>query len=85
MRTAYVLTLAAGLAGSAAIFGAAGAAEICDKNCVGPSCTTNCVHEPGATVGSGSDVTFEKRREPGVKLKEKTITPRSGVDVEIKR
>lgn len=85
MRTAYVLTLAAGLAGSAALFSAAGAAEVCDKNCVGPACSTNCVHEPGATVGSGRDVTIERRHEPGVELREKTITPRSGVDVEIKR
>jgi hypothetical protein len=51
MRTAYALTLAAALAGSAVLSMPAGADEVCDKNCVGPACSTTCTREPNATVG----------------------------------
>ena len=52
MRIAHALTLAAGLAGSALLFTPAGADEVCDKNCVGPACSTRCTHEPNdVTVG----------------------------------
>jgi hypothetical protein len=51
MRTVYALTVAAALAGSA-LFTCAGADEICDRNCVGPACSTRCTHEPNdVTVG----------------------------------
>jgi hypothetical protein len=88
MRAAHVLTIAATLAGSAAFFAPAGAAEVCDRNCVGPACSTNCVHEPGATVGRGSrdEVIIEertRRHEPGVEIRRERAP--SGVDVEIRR
>jgi hypothetical protein len=88
MRAASVLTVAAALAGSAALFTPAGAAEVCDKNCVGPACSTNCVDEPGATVGRGArdEVIIEersRRHEPGVELRKER--PRPDVDVEIRR
>jgi hypothetical protein len=51
MRTAYALTLAAALAGSAVLSTAAGAVEVCDKTCVGPACAKDCVREPDVTVG----------------------------------
>jgi hypothetical protein len=88
MRAAYVLTIAAALAGSAALFTPAGAAEVCDRNCVGPACSTNCVREPGATVGRGprDEVIIEertRRHEPSVEIR-KERSP-ADVEVEIKR
>jgi hypothetical protein len=54
----------------------AGAAEVCDKSCVGPACAKDCVREPDATVGRDRDVTIERRREPGVEIREKeTVAP----------
>jgi hypothetical protein len=89
MRAAYVVTAAAALAGSTLLFTTAGAAERCDTNCVGPACSTDCVREPGATVGQDrrEGVTIEernRRREPGVEIRE-GAPPRSGADVEIRR
>jgi hypothetical protein len=52
MRTAYALTLAAALAGSAVLSMPAGADEVCDKNCVGPACSTK--RRPGVDVDAGS-------------------------------
>jgi hypothetical protein len=88
MRAAYALTVAAVLAGSSLLFTPVGAAERCDTNCVGPACSTDCVLEPGATVGQErrEGVTIEernRRREPGVEVREGA--PRSGTDVEIRR
>jgi len=88
MRAAYVLTAAVVVAGSGLLLTPAGAAERCDTNCVGPACSTDCVHGPGATVGRDSheSVTIEernRRREPGVEIREGA--PRSGTDVEIRR
>jgi hypothetical protein len=89
MRALYALTTAAALAGFTTVFTPAVAAERCDTNCVGPACSTDCVHEPGATVGRDgrSGVTIEERertrREPGVEIREER--PRPGPDVEIKR
>jgi hypothetical protein len=88
MRTAYALTLAAALAGSAMICTPAGAAEVCDKSCVGPSCRTDCVREPDATVGRDSrdKVIIEERnrhREPRVEFREKERRP--GGEIEIDR
>ena len=91
MRTAYALTLAAALAGSAMICTPAGAAEVCDKSCVGPSCRTDCVREPNATVGPDSrDKTIieerDRKREPGVTIeKERRPERHPGADVEIDR
>jgi len=87
MRAAYLLT-AALLAGSSLLFTPAGAAERCDTNCVGPACSTDCVREPGATVGQErrDGVTIEernRRHQPGVEVREGA--PRSGTDVEIRR
>jgi hypothetical protein len=89
MRTAHALTLAAALAGSAVLAMPAGAAEVCDKTCVGPACAKDCVREPDVTVGRerrDRDITIEERnrhREPGVELRERDRRP--GVDVEIGR
>ena len=92
MRTSYALTVAAALASSAALLTPAGAAEVCDKNCVGPACSTNCVREPDVTVGRDrrekeKDVIIEERtrppREPGVEIRERDRRP--GVDVEVGR
>jgi hypothetical protein len=90
MRTAaYALTLAAALAGSVVLSLPASAVEVCDKSCVGPSCRTDCVREPNATVGRGprDEKTIieerERRREPGVEYRERERRP--GVDVEINR
>jgi hypothetical protein len=90
MRTAYALTLAAALAGSAVLSMPAGADEVCDKNCVGPACSTTCTREPNATVGRDrrdrDEVIIEernrernRRREPGVEIRE------TGVDVDVER
>ena len=87
MRAVYALTTAAALAGFTTVFTPAVAAERCDTNCVGPACSTDCVREPGATVGRDgrSGVTIEERtsREPGVEIREERTRP--GPDVEIKR
>ena len=87
MRAVYALTTAAALAGFITVFTPAVAAERCDTNCVGPACSTDCVREPGATVGRDgrSGVTIEERtrREPGVEIREERTRP--GPDVEIKR
>jgi hypothetical protein len=94
MRTAYALTLAAALAGAGVLATSAGAVEVCDKSCVGPACAKDCVREPDATVGRDRDrdVTIERRREPGVELREREHRPgvevekrRPGVDVEVGR
>jgi hypothetical protein len=92
MRTAYALTLAAALAGTAVLSTAAGAVEVCDKSCVGPACAKDCVREPDATVGRDRDVTIERRREPGVEIRERDRRPgvevergRPGVDIETGR
>ena len=90
MRTAYALTLAAALAGSAVLSMPAGADEVCDKNCVGPACSTTCTREPNATVGrhrrDRDEVIIEernRRREPGVEIRERARRP--GVDVDVER
>jgi hypothetical protein len=87
MRAVYALTTAAALAGFTTVLTPAVAAERCDTNCVGPACSTDCVREPGATVGRDgrSGVTIEERtrREPGVEIREERTRP--GPDVEIKR
>ncbi len=87
MRTLYAFTLGAALLGSAALSASAGAAEVCDKSCVGPACKTDCVREPN-TVGRDRDVTIERRREPGVEVREhrpgvEVERTRPGVDVEV--
>ena len=87
MRTAYAFTLAAALAGSAVLASPAGAAEVCDKTCVGPACAKDCVREPDVTVGRDrrdKEIIIEERnrhREPGVELRDR----RPGVDIEIGR
>ena len=90
MRTAYALTLAAALAGSAALFSSAGAVEVCDKTCVGPACAKDCVREPDVTVGrdrrdrEGAIIEERTRtREPAVDYRERERRP--GVDVEMRR
>ena len=89
MRIAHVLTLAATLAGTAALLTPVGAAEVCDKNCVGPACSTNCTREPDVTIGRDRrdhDVTIEertRRHEPGVEIRERDRRP--DVDVDIHR
>jgi hypothetical protein len=87
MQIAHVLTVAATLAGSAVLFTPAGADEVCDKNCIGPACSTTCTHEPNATVGRDrrdrDEVIIEernRRREPGVEIRERERRP--DVDVE---
>jgi hypothetical protein len=91
MRTAYALTLAAALAGSAVLATPAGAVEVCDKTCVGPACAKDCVREPDVTVGRDrrdNEITIEernRRREPGVELRERERDRRPGIDVEIGR
>jgi hypothetical protein len=63
----------------------ASAAEVCDRNCVGPLCGESC---PDVTVGKTvrePDVTVEERRrvrEPDVEIRRER---RPGVDVETKR
>jgi hypothetical protein len=90
MRTAYVLTLAAALAGSVVLSMSAGAVEVCDKSCVGTACVKDCVREPDVTVGrerrDRNEVIIEerdRRREPGVEFRERERRP--GIDVEIGR
>ena len=88
MRTAHVLAVAAALTSSAILSLPASAAEVCDRNCVGPLCGENCTRTPDVTVGRGvrePDVTIEERRrvrEPDVEIRRER---RPGVDVEINR
>ena len=83
------MTLAAALAGLAVLAMPAGAAEVCDKTCVGPAYAKDCVREPDVTVGRDrrdKEIIIEERsrhREPGVELRERDRRP--GVDVEIGR
>jgi hypothetical protein len=51
MRAAHVLAIAAVLTSSAVLPLPAGAAEVCDRNCVGPLCGENCTRTPDVTVG----------------------------------
>jgi hypothetical protein len=96
MRTAHFYVAAAAIAGSALLSVPARADRVCDRNCVGPLCSEQCIHEDrDLTVGRGSrdtDVTIEERRrirepgveirrEPGVEIRER----RPGVDIEIGR
>ena len=96
MRTAHFYVAAAAMAGSALLSVPASADRVCDRNCVGPLCSEQCVHEDrDLTVGRGSrdtDVTIEERRrirEPGVEIRRdpgvEIRTPRPGVDIEIGR
>jgi hypothetical protein len=90
MQIVHAFTVAAALAGSAAIFTPAGADEVCDKKCVGPACSAKCTHVPDATVGRDrrdrDEVIIEERnrhREPGVEIRERERRP--GVDVDVER
>ena len=47
MRTAHVLAVAAALASSAILSVPGSAAEVRDRNCVGPLCGENCTQTPG--------------------------------------
>ena len=88
MRTAHILAVAAALTSAAILSLPASAAEVCDRNCVGPLCGENCTRAPDVTVGKGvrePDVTIEERRrvrEPDVEIRRER---RPGVDVEINR
>jgi hypothetical protein len=88
MRTALILAVAAAVTGSVILSLPASAAEVCDRNCVGPLCGENCTRTPDVTVGRGvrePDVTIEERRrirEPDVEIRRER---RPGVDVEINR
>jgi hypothetical protein len=88
MRTAHILAVAAALTSSAILSSSASAAEVCDRNCVGPLCGENCTRTPDVTVGRGirePDVTIEERRrvrEPDVEIRRER---RPGVEVEINR
>jgi hypothetical protein len=88
MRTIKALAFAAAAAGSVLLSLPAGAAEVCDRNCVGPLCSENCTRSPDVTVGRGvrePDVVIEERRrvrEPGVEIRRPD--PRPGIGVEIR-
>ena len=88
MRPTQILAVAAALAGFAIFSLPASAAEVCDRNCVGPLCGESCTRTPDVTVGKGvreTDVTIEERRrvrEPDVEIRRER---RPGVDVEINR
>jgi hypothetical protein len=90
MRAARLYVFAAAMAGSALLSMPASADRVCDRNCVGPLCSEQCVHQDrDLTVGRGvrdTDVTIEERRRirepaPGGEIR----TPRPGVDIEIGR
>jgi hypothetical protein len=96
MRTAHLYVAAAAMAGSALLSAPASADRVCDRNCVGPLCSEQCVQQDrDLTVGRGArdtDVTIEERRhirepgveirrDPGVEIRER----RPGVDIEIGR
>jgi hypothetical protein len=92
MRVIQIVAVAAAMASSALLSLPASAAEVCDRNCVGPLCNENCTRTPDATTGRGvrePDVTIEERRrirepgEPGVEIRRPA--PRPGVDIEINR
>jgi hypothetical protein len=91
MRSRQALALAVAFAASAAVLAPAGAAEVCDKNCVGPACSTTCVREPDVTVGRDSRDSRDKviieertrRSEPSVEIRERDRRP--GVEVEVGR
>jgi len=88
MRFVHILAVAAATTGSALLALPATAAEVCDRNCVGPLCNENCTRTPDVTTGRTirePDVTIEERRrirEPGVEIRRPE--PRPGVDVEIR-
>jgi hypothetical protein len=88
MHAARILAVAAALTSSAILSSSASAAEVCDRNCVGPLCGESCTRTPDVTVGRGirePDVTIEERRrvrEPDVEIRKER---RPGVDVEINR
>jgi hypothetical protein len=88
MRAAQVLAVAAALTSSAILSLPASAAEVCDRNCVGPLCGENCTRTPDVTVGKSvrePDVTIEERRrvrEPDVEIRGER---RPAVEVEINR
>jgi hypothetical protein len=63
MQIAHVLTVAAALAGSAALFTPAGADEVCDKNCVGPACSATCTY----SCGRGLKPVIHRPQEPSVR------------------
>jgi hypothetical protein len=90
MRAARLYVFAAAMAGSALLSMPASADRVCDRNCVGPLCSEQCVHQDrDLTVGRGvrdTDVTIEERRrirEPAPRVEIRT--PRPGVDIEIGR
>ena len=88
MRTAHILAVAGAMTIPPLLSLPAGAAEVCDRNCVGPLCGENCTRTPDVTVGKSvrePDVTIEERRrvrEPDVEIRRER---RPGVDVEINR
>jgi len=88
MRKAQMLAVATALSCSVLLSLPASAAEVCDRNCVGPLCGENCTRTPDVTVGKTvrePDVTVEERRrvrEPEVEIRRER---RPGVDVEINR
>jgi hypothetical protein len=64
MRTARALAVAAALTGSALLSLPASAAEVCDRNCVGPLCGENCTRTPDVTVGRPSvNLTLPSRND----------------------
>jgi hypothetical protein len=89
MRTAGILSVAAAMTTCVFFSLPASAAEVCDRNCVGPLCNENCTRSPDVTIGKGvrePDVTIEERRrirEPG-DVEIRRPEPRPGVDVEIR-
>jgi hypothetical protein len=88
MLTIKILAFAAAAAGSALLWLPANAAEVCDRNCVGPLCSEQCTRDRDVTVGRGvrdPDVVIEERRrvrEPGVEIRRPE--PRPGIGVEIR-
>jgi hypothetical protein len=94
MRTAHLYVVAAAMAGSALLSVSASAQRVCERNCVGPLCSEQCVQDRDLT-GRGArdtDVTIEERRhilEPGVEIRREPgveiRTPRPGVEIEIGR
>jgi hypothetical protein len=92
MRMIQIVAVAAAMTSSALLSLPASAAEVCDRNCVGPLCNENCTRTPDVTTSRGvrePDVTIEERRRirepgpPGVDIRRPE--PRPGVDIEINR
>jgi hypothetical protein len=89
MRFVQIL-VAAAVTGPALLALPASAAEVCDRNCVGPLCNENCTRSPDVTTGRDvreRDVIIEERRrirEPG-DVEIRRPEPRPGVDIEINR